>query len=154
MLNKIGRFIGAVFLAFIVTAVVNGITMILFGSIAHVINNIDDLTFWRFIMYIIIFGIAGNIIFFIAMLLGMGLYNTSRGSKFIAIIVSLIFLNGFFNDCVLLLGDSTVFEAGTQVVNMIKRDAGAYYKIGAIFTLVLDFIILLFYSLSCFSYND
>lgn len=150
MKEKIGRFIGAIILAFLATIVINSVTLLLFGGIAHIIQIIQDITFWGFMMYIVIIGIGGSLVMGIAQAIGYGFLYVSRGSKFIAIVVTLILLNGFLNDIVILIAEHHHFHYAGQAIDMIKSEAGSFYNIGAIITLIVEFLWYLIYSILCF----
>lgn len=150
MLKKIGRFIGAVTLAVITTFFVNSITLLSYGCIAHIIQNLHNIGFLDFIIYSGIIGIVGSIVIGIATAIGFGLIYTSQKSIFIALVVILIFLNALLNDYTLLLGDLPLNTYSDQAISMIKKDAGSFYGIGAIITLIVDFLCYLIYSATCF----
>lgn len=150
MANKIWRFIGAVIIAFIATIFINCITLLLFAGIAHVIHNMHNIGFVEFIVCTGILGFAGTLVLCIAIAIGVGLIFTSRKSIFIAVVVILIFLNSLLKDWVLLWENLPWGTYSSQAIAMIKEDAGSFYKIGAIITLIANFVCYSIYSILCF----
>ena len=138
------RFIGAIILAIIASFAIVSMPLFMFGAIAHVIHHFGIV---NLIIFFLVSSILSTIISFVAPLLMTGLAYTVRGSKFIAIVITLIFIRNFYGNCVLLLGCSDYYP---QVLEIIKEDAGAYYQLGAIVTLIIMFLCYGFMSLFLF----
>ena len=144
---KVLRFIGAVVLAFIATLAIRYLALMLFGGTAMMIR---DFSFWNLVLYMVALSIGGAILSFVAPLLMSGLTYTVQGSKFIAIIVILVFLNHFGNECVYFLGENHLGYYSDNVLETVKAAAGAFYKAGAIITLIIEFFCYGFLSLFLF----
>lgn len=146
-MKKFGRIIGAVVLAIIASVFVNACTLLSFGGLAHLIQN---LSFLNVIAFSIILGFAGSIVFTLAALILYGLWYLSRGSKLIGIIVTIILLNSFINDFALLISGIANGPAIASAIEMIKEEAGKFYMAGAIITLIVDFACYVVCSIACF----
>lgn len=146
-MKKVGRVIGAVVLAIVACILVNACTLLSFGGLAHLIQN---LSFLNVIAFSIILGFAGSIVFTLAALILYGLWYLSRGSKLIGIIVTIILLNSFINDFALLISGIANGPAIASAIEMIKEEAGKFYMAGAIITLIVDFACYVVCSIACF----
>ena len=138
---------GAVVLAIVACILVNACTLLSFGGLAHLIQN---LSFLNVIAFSIILGFAGSIVFTLAALILYGLWYLSRGSKLIGIIVTIILLNSFINDFALLISGIANGPAIASAIEMIKEEAGKFYMAGAIITLIVDFACYVVCSIACF----
>lgn len=134
---KILRFIGAVALAIITSIAITFLAESLFGFTA---KTFQDFGFWRLILFMLVLSIGSSILSFIVQLIISGFLYTVQGSKFISIIVILIFVNSFFNECVYLLGDTNWGVNSNRTLEMLKEAAGSFYTTGAVITLIIEAI--------------
>ena len=146
-MKKFGRIIGAIVLAIVACFFINACTLLSFGGLAHLIQN---LSFLNVIAFSIILGFAGSLVFTLAALIVYGLWYLSRGSKLIGIIVTIILLNSFINDYALLISGIANGPASASAIEMIKEEAGSFYMAGAIITLIVDFVCYVICSIACF----
>lgn len=146
-MKKLGRILGAAVLAVIASMFVNACTLLLFGGTAYTIHNLSFMSFIAYSMILslgcsVVMGIGGSILY--------GLWYLSRGSKLIGAIVIIVLLNGFINEYGLLIADIPNGPAGASIIKMIKEEAGSYYMLGAIITLIIDFLSYVVCSAVCF----
>lgn len=148
---KILRFIGAVILAIITSLFISFLADSLFGFTAYTFGNAS---FWRIVLYILALNIGTPILGLVAQLLTFGFASIVQGSKFIAVVVILIFINYFLGECVYLLGNTQYGFYSESVLEMLKETAGSFYMVGAIITLILEFLCYGFISFILFIKPD
>lgn len=144
---KVLRFIGAVILAIITSLFISFLADSLFGFTAYTFGNAS---FWRIVLYLLALNIGVPILGIIAQLLTLGFTYIVQGSKFIAIVVILVFINYFCGECVFLLGDTHFGFYSDSVLEMLKETAGSFYTVGAIITLIMELICYALLSLFLF----
>lgn len=144
---KVLRFMGAVVLAVISSIAIRYLALLLFGGTAHMIS---EFSFLNLVLYLVVLSIASTILSFVVPLLMGGFIYTVQGSKFIAVVVILIFFNYFGGECIYLLGETELGYYSNVALEMVKEAAGAFYQAGAIITLVIEFLCYVFLSLSLF----
>lgn len=73
-----------------------------------------------------------------------------RGNKFIAIAIILLYLDCFVGDYLFFFGNQSLGEASDFIIDSLKQDAGSFYTIGAIISLIIMFASFVFSSLLLF----
>lgn len=111
---------------------------------------ISEFSFLNLVLYMVVLSIASTILSFVVPLLMGGFTYTVQGSKFIAVVVILIFLNYFGGECIYLLGETSLGYYSEKSLEMVKEAAGTFYQAGAIITLVIEFLCYGFLSLFLF----
>lgn len=133
---KILRFIGAVVLAVISSIAIRQLTLFLFIG---TIGMIYHFSFLDFVLYIAIICIGGSILKWLEPLILRGFVSTVQGSRFIAIVVIIIFINYLIGDFLYYHYDISWGYYSQHLLAMIKESAAPLlYKIGAGITLLLE----------------
>lgn len=151
---KFLRLIGVVVLAEIFNLFISEATFYCFAGVAYLFNG--DFTFVKFLLFCGMTSILPVILLAIYQGLTMGVVYLTKGSKLIAIIALLLFINNFANDCMYLLGDKICLgEMHDSTLGMIKMTfSETGYKIGAGVTLFVEFLCYLIISCGQFVVVD
>lgn len=133
---KVLRFIGAVALAVITSWVIRSSALLLFSVTAGMVGHFS---FWGLIIFIAVLSIGGSILKWLESLILRGFVSTVQGSRFIAIVVIIIFINYLIGDFLYYHYDISWGYYSQRLLEMIKESATPLlYKIGAGGTLLIE----------------
>lgn len=136
MLNAVLRFFSAIFLSLFTIIVVRFACVSCFGMTVFFFS---EFSFRTMTTIGLISSIGGTILTVISGLLLAGLSWAGQGSKWIAVLPILLFLLSLLSDGVYLLNDSSYFGVNSETVkNILQEEAGGFYTIGAILTLLAE----------------
>ncbi len=138
MLNVLLRFVSAILLSLFTIIVIRYACIGGFGMTVFFFN---DFSFKNMFIIGCISSIAGSILTVICGLLLAGLSWAGQGSKWIAALPILLFLVSLLSDGVYLLDDSSYFGVHLETAkNILQEEAGGFYTIGAILTLLAELV--------------
>ncbi len=133
---KVLRFIGAVLLGIVTSIAIRHLALLLFIG---TVGMIYHFSFLGLIIYIAILCIGSSIIKWLDSLVLRGFMATVQGSRFAAIIVTIIFLNYLIGDFLYYHYDISWGYYSQHLLEMIKESAAPLlYRIGAGVTLLIE----------------
>lgn len=129
------RCFGAMLLSFVSSILIKFVCSASFGL---VVNFFANFGFKTFLLTSVAFGIGGSILIFVIPMLLAGLLWAGNGSKSIAAVPILMFINDFLGICSALLFPEASNNGYTNgFVNFLQENAGGFYTFGAIITLIV-----------------
>ncbi len=133
---KVLRFIGAVLLSIVTSIAIRHLTLLLFIG---TIGMICHFSFLGLVLYVAIICIGGSILKWLESLILRGFVSTVQGSRFIAVVVIIIFINYLIGDFLYYHYDISWGYYSQHLLAMIKESAAPLlYKIGAGVTLLIE----------------
>lgn len=132
--NSFVRCIGAILLSFVSSILIKFVCIATFGI---VVNFFANFGFWNFFLTGVAFSVGGSILSFVIPLLLMALVWAGNGSKWIAAVPILIFINDFIVVCELFFSDAFNNAYSEEIVKFLQENAGGFYTFGAIITLIV-----------------
>lgn len=141
------RFIGAMILAFFIACLIRFVPSAAFSVISHLCSHFS---FKALVIVSFVSSIVGSILTFVVPFVIFGQMKLVKGNKFIAIAIILLYLDCFVGDYLFFFGNQSLGEASDFIIDSLKQDAGSFYMIGAIISLLVMFACFVFSSLLLF----
>lgn len=141
------RFIGALILAFFIACLIRFVPAAAFSVIAHLFSHFS---FKALVFVSLASSLVSSILTFVIPFVILGQMKLVRGNKFIAIAIILLYLDCFVGDYLFFFGNQSLGEASDFIIDSLKQDAGSFYTIGAIISLIIMFASFVFSSLLLF----
>lgn len=137
MNNSLIRFISACALSIIYAIAIRILWIDCFGLFVNLFSNFS---FKNLIFTGAIISVGGTILFWLVFFLIMGLHWAGKGSKWIATLPILIFIDYFIGDCLYLFCDGYQSTRPEEIMIFLHQGGGDLYTAGAILTAIVMLI--------------